>query len=142
MTRPALATLALVGLSLALPHTAAAEEAMCGLRSTVVVLEASELEAALTPEVFGAFSAAEVAPPATPSDSGEILWCASSNDPRCAPAHTGTGGTVELRGGGAVFVLPSAYPPIADSPASTLRVASQRARSRSGVRRSLDRPPR
>ena len=142
MNRPALATLALVGLSLALPHTAAAEEAMCGLRSTVVALEASELEAALAPEVFGAFSVAEVAPPAAPSDPGEILWCASSNDPRCAPAHTGTGGTLELRGGGAVFVLPSTPPPTADSPTSTLRDVNETARSRSGVRRSLDRPPR
>ena len=144
MNRPTLATLALLALSLALPHTAAAEETMCGLRGTVVALDASELDATPSPAlpVFGAFSVAPAAAPVLGGDAGEVLWCVSADDPRCAPAHPSSGSTTQLGGGTTVFVIPASHPPVADAPSRTLRDARERSCARMGVRRSLDRPPR
>lgn len=146
MTRPLLTTLALLALSLSLPQLAAAEESMCGLRSTVVAVDISELDAMLTPSVaaFPVFGAYSMAPAPTPSLAvdAEILWCTSSDDPRCAPAHPGSGSTTPLTSSAFVFVLPAAHLPVAEAPIATLRETPERSAARSGFTRSLDRPPR
>jgi|GEM_PF-6955091 len=145
MTRPLLTTLALLALSLSLPQLAAAEESMCGLRSTVIAVDISELDAILTPApafpVFGAYSMAAAPAPSLGVDT-EILWCTSPDDPRCAPAHPGSGSTTPLTSSASVFVLPASHPPVADAPIATLRETPERSAARSGFTRSLDRPPR
>ncbi len=146
MTRPLLTTLALLALSLSLPQLAAAEESMCGLRSTVVAVDIPELDAILTPPasafpVFGAYSMAAAPAPSLALDT-EILWCASSDDPRCTPAHPGSGSSTPLTRSASVFVLPASHPPVADSPLATLRETPERSAAQVGFARSLDRPPR
>ena len=145
MTRPILTTLALLALSLSLPQLAAAEESMCGVRSTVATVDISELDAILTPApafpVFRAYSAAEAPAPSLAVDA-EILWCASSDDPRCAPAHPGSGSTTPPTSSASASVLPASHPSVADSPIATLRETRERSAARSGFTRSLDRPPR
>jgi hypothetical protein len=138
--RPALAALSLLALSLSLPQTAAAEKTMCGVRSVLVGLEGAQGDSAALP-ALGVTPSAPAVGLAVPANA-EVLWCASPDDPRCAPADAGAGSGAELRSGAAVFVLPAAPPDVATSPVSTLRDARVGSRARAGVRRSLDRPPR
>lgn len=145
LTTCSLATGAFLALLVALPHRAAAEETMCGLRGVVVVVvEASEVDALLTPglPLFGAFSASPALAPAVAGDAGEVLWCASPDDPRCAPAHSGSGSTTSLRDATSLFIIPTSPPPVAEAPISTLADTGERLGAPSGVLRSIDRPPR
>jgi hypothetical protein len=73
----------------------------------------------------------------------DVLWCASPDDPRCAPARHGAGGIVQLWLGGVVFVLPprpaTTVPPAAGT---SVRPGNEVAGAADGVRRGILRPPR
>lgn len=143
--RPALAALALVAFSLSLPQTAAAEKTMCTVRGAFAALDGSELGAprsARSPQVVGASSAASAVGLAVPAHVVEVLWCASPDDPRCAPARSGSGSRMDFSGGGLVFVVPATPPRVANAPVSSLRNAPAGGGAQRGVTGSLDRPPR
>ncbi len=162
MPRAALAAFTFLALGLALPRLAAADDAMCGVRPAVSLgegareawLEGTQPEGSrlngmvrdglLTPAVpvFGAMSSAPVAAPDAAPDAPEILWCASADDPRCAPCDSDAGGSPRLGDGGWQWLVPARAPRVAESPSSSLRSGDPAGRPHPGVSRAIDRPPR
>lgn len=169
MLRAALALVATLALGAALPRLALADDAMCGVRGasnfgaaafgggvfaggmfgpgvlvSVAAGESVALEASWMPvaPVFGAMSSAPVAAPAAATDATEILWCASADDPRCAPADSDAGGSPRLGDGLLHWVVPARAPRIAASPSRLLRDTAASGNPRAGASRSLERPPR
>jgi hypothetical protein len=158
MLRAAFALAASLALGAALPRLALADDTMCSVRGvasapgalgsgvlvSVAPGEAVAIEASWLPgvPVFGAMSRAPVAAPAAGPDASEILWCASADDPRCAPADSDAGGSPRLGDGTLHWVVLARAPRVAASPSTSLRDAATSGGPLGGVARSLERPPR
>jgi hypothetical protein len=150
MLRAAIALAATLALGAALPRLALAEDAMCGVRGgsafrdAALLAESVSFEASWMPAapVFGAMSSVPVVASAAVPDADEILWCASPDDPRCAPAESGAGGSPRLGDGFMHWVVPARSPGVAASPCVSLREVAALGGPSLGVVRSLERPPR
>lgn len=77
-----------------------------------------------------------------PAPSGRVLWCASADDPRCAPRDSAPNHGSQVLDGAHIAFSTLRTPRIAAPPIARRPFAAELERGRAGFEDELERPPR